>query len=172
MKRSIIKDANRYLDSLGCFSYAIFEYKGDLSINEILWYLAEIYRFRTPSEYNIEADKWLNQMFGPLKISKLNLEDFSFISFSKINSKIQSYMEMPDWGVDLDIFKKNWEKVCKLIEKENLLDSKFYYINIDETGRETLKENHPQVQFYSYFIGLFAIDKRSQKLFVIDLSED
>ncbi|KFC23215.1 hypothetical protein [Epilithonimonas lactis] len=172
MKQPIIKEANRYLDSLGCLSYAIFECKEDLSTSEILCYLAEIYRFRTPSEYNKESDKWLNQIFGPLKISKLSLDDFSFISFSKINSKIQSYMEMPDWGVDLAIFKKNWDEVCKLIEKENLLDSKFYYINIDEIGRENLKENHPQVQFYTYFIGLFAIDKKSQRLFVIDLSED
>jgi hypothetical protein len=158
---------------IGCISYAIFEYQGNVQSDDIFFeYLAEIYRHKSPEAYNSKQHEWLHRIFGPFTIKNLKLEDFSCLELSEINNRIHQFIDKPDWGEDLEVFKSNWKLASDIIQTENFIDCKFYYINIDEPEKHHYKANHEAVEWFIYFIGMFAIDKENGRFMVIDLSLD
>ena len=106
--------------------------------------------------------------YGSILLNKIEISDFKTLNFCDLNSEFQEYWKDEDWGEDLPIFKKNFELAISNLDKFELSNWNFYYINAEKTDSEKLTDPN----FFTYLICVISTEKESNKIITLTFGLD
>ncbi|MEO0505369.1 MAG: hypothetical protein AAF090_04405 [Bacteroidota bacterium] len=98
--------------------------------------------------------------YGPILLKEIEISDFKTLDFNGLKSEINNYWKDEDWGKDLPIFQKNFELAIANLNKLNLSNRKFYYINAEKIDSKKLTEPN----FFTYFVCIISTENKTNKL--------
>ena len=106
--------------------------------------------------------------YGSILLNKIDISDFKKLDFSDFNSEFQKYWKDEDWGEDLPIFKKNFELAISNLDKFELSNRNFYYINAEKIDSEKLTNPN----FFTYLVCAISTEKESNKIITLTFGLD
>lgn len=110
----------------------------------------------------------LENEFGPVNLNELKITDFKQTNYLGLLSDLEKYWEDENWGEDLELFKVNFYEALNFVNDYNLSNRKYYYINLETARNEIFIDK----DCWTYFIGIFSLDKKNSNVITMCFGND
>ncbi|MFD2562631.1 hypothetical protein [Aquimarina rubra] len=106
--------------------------------------------------------------YGSILLNKIDVSDFKALDFNSLNLELQEYWKDEDWGEDLPIFKKNFDLAISNLNKFELSNRNFYYINAEKIDSDKLTDPN----FFTYLVCVISTQIESNKIITLTFGLD
>lgn len=108
------------------------------------------------------------ELYGSIILNKLEETDFQNLSFNELKYEIEKYWKDEDWGVDLQIFKENFELAISNISKYSIEKRKYFLLNTEKIHSEKLTNPN----FFTYLVCIISTLKDSNEVITLTFGLD
>lgn len=106
--------------------------------------------------------------YGSILLKEIEASDFKALDFNGLKSEINEYCKDEDWGDDLPIFRTNFQQAIFDLNKLDLSDRNYYYINTEKIDSRKLTEPN----FFSYLVCIISTKNESNKIITLTFGLD
>jgi len=106
--------------------------------------------------------------YGSILLKEIDTSDFKTLDFNGLKSEISGYWKDENWGEDLPVFQKNFELAISDLNKLNLSNRNFYYINAGKIDSKKLADPN----FFAYLVCIISTENKSNEIITLTFGLD